>query len=263
MKLNLLSKDEIIKKYLDLEKDFEKVKKEKEALEKELRKYKNSNTSPSANQHLKPAYSSQTVTVKAHQRGAPADHRGTNRSKKEAQYTRHIHVEECPECHSKDFQVIGKRLQQQEDIPPRIQLEITDIIRDICQCNKCNLKFIARDNKSPLQGKFGINLMVLVIFLRFIVRGVLRKTTSFLEASFALKLAPASVQAIIERAAEAGANEYDLLKQKIRKAKVLYIDETSFKLSFVYSVTFNQRKCGRIAFYCPILNSHCNLVNET
>ena len=55
-----------------------------------------------------------------------------------------------------------------------------------------------------LQGKFGINLMVLVIFLKFIVRGVLRKTASFLEASFALKLAPASVHAIIERAAKAG-----------------------------------------------------------
>jgi len=72
--------------------------------------------------------------------------------------------------------------------------------------------------------------MVLVIFLKFIVRGVLRKTTSFLEASFALKLAPASVQAIIERAAQAGEKEYYLLKQKIRKAKLLYIDETSFSV---------------------------------
>src|SRR3989344_5432223 len=81
-----------------------------------------------------------------------------------------------------------------------------------------------------LQGKFGINLMVLVIFLKFIVRGVLRKTASFLEASFALKLAPASVQAIIERAAQAGEKEYDKLKEKIRRAKLLYIDETSFSV---------------------------------
>src|SRR3989344_6493371 len=81
-----------------------------------------------------------------------------------------------------------------------------------------------------VKAKIGINLIVLVIFLKLIVRGVLRKTASFLEASFALKLAPASVQAIIERAAQAGEKEYELLKQKIRGAKLLYIDETSFSV---------------------------------
>jgi hypothetical protein len=83
---------------------------------------------------------------------------------------------------------------------------------------------------TPVQGRFGINLMVLVIFLKFIVRGVLRKTTGFLDASFALKLAPASVQAIIERAAKAGEAEYAALKSKIREARLLYIDETSFRV---------------------------------
>ena len=75
-----------------------------------------------------------------------------------------------------------------------------------------------------------INLIVLIIFLKFIVRGVLRKTCCFLEASFALKLAPASVQAIIERAAQAGEKEYNSLKEKIRAASLLYIDETSFSV---------------------------------
>ena len=59
---------------------------------------------------------------------------------------------------------------------------------------------------------------------------MLRKTTSFLEASFALKLAPASVQAIIQRAAQAGEKEYSALKGKIKAAKLLYIDETSFSV---------------------------------
>jgi len=143
---------------------------------------------------------------------------------------RHIFGKECPNCQSKSFEVIGQKVQQQEELPPDIQPEAVNITRDICQCNNCHLKFLARDNKTPLQGKFGINLMVLVIFLKFIVRGVLRKTTSFLEASFALKLAPASVQAIIERAAQAGKKEYGLLQQKIRSAKLLYIDETSFSV---------------------------------
>jgi len=229
MKLQTLSREEIIQKYLQLEKENEKLKKEKEALEKELRKYKNPNTPPSANQHLKPAYS-KSIDVKPHKRGAPFNHNGTTRPIKETLNARHIHGTECPNCQSKSFQVIGQKLQQQEEIPPDIQPEPINITRDICQCSKCHLKFLARDNQTPLQGRFGINLMVLVIFLRFIVRGVLRKTTSFLEASFALKLAPASVQAIIERAAKAGEKEYASLKQKIRAASLLYIDETSFSV---------------------------------
>jgi len=215
MMLKSFSKDEIIKKYLELE--------------KELRKYKNHNTPPSAHPHLKPAFS-KTVEVKPHRRGAPKNHVGTNRPKIETPREYLIFGKECPNCQSKSFEVIGQKVQQQEEIPPDIQPEATNIIRDICQCNKCNLKFLARDGKTPLQGKFGINLIVLVIFLKFIVRGVLRKTTSFLEASFALKLAPASVQAIIERAAKAGELEYAALKLKIRGAKLLYIDETSFRV---------------------------------
>src|SRR3989339_1947087 len=227
--LKKLSKKKLIEEFLKRQDELILSEKEKEALEKELRKYKNSNTPPSANQHLKPAFS-KAVEVKPHRRGAPLNHSGTNRPKKETSNYRHIFGKECPKCQSKSFKIIGQKLQQQEEIPPDIQPEAVNITRDVCQCNKCHLKFLARDEQTPLQGRFGINLIVLVIFLKFIVRGVLRKTTSFLEASFAVKLAPASVQAIIERAARAGKKEYGLLQQKIRAAKLLYIDETSFSV---------------------------------
>lgn len=220
--LEKLSKEKLIEEFLKRQDELIK-------LEKELRKYKNPNTPPSANQHLKPSFS-KAVDVKPHRRGAPQNHIGTTKPKIETTNSRHIPGEECPNCQSKNFQVVGQKIQQQEEIPPDIQPEAVNITRDICKCNKCHLKFLARDNQTPLQGKVGINLMVLVIFLKFIVRGVLRKTSSFLEASFALKLAPASVHAIIERAAQAGEKEYDLLKQKIRSARLLYIDETSFSV---------------------------------
>ena len=216
------SKDELVDDLYDSLVEIDKLK-------RELRKYKNPNTPPSANQHLKPAFS-KIIDVKPHKRGAPLNHEGTTRAKKETTNCRHISGTECPGCRSKSFEVIGQKLQQQEEIPPDIQPAAVNIARDICQCNACHLKFFARDNQTPIQGRFGINLMVLVIFLKFIVRGVLRKTASFLEASFALKLAPASVQAIIERAAKAGEAEYTALKAKIRAAKLLYIDETSFRV---------------------------------
>ena len=243
MKFQTISREEIIKMYLELEeelknvkkekeaikKEKEAIKKEKEALEKELLKYKNSNTPPSANPHLKPT-ASRTIEVRPHKRGAPNGHLGTNRPKKENGEPRHIINTECFGCHGKNIERVDQLHQQVEELPSDIKLKVIDVTRDIYQCNDCDLKFVARDGQTPLQGKFGINLMVLVIFLKFILRGVLRKTAIFLEASFAVKLAPATVQAIVERASKAGEKEYEALKLKIRVAKLLYIDETSFSV---------------------------------
>jgi len=224
-----LSREEIIKKYQELEKENEKLRNEKEALERELRKYKNPNTPPSAHPHLR-SNNSRTHAKPGAPRGAPKGHPGTTRLKRVADEIRHITSGECPNCHSKDIEVMRQMHQQQEELPPEIELKVVDITRDVCKCNHCHLKFTAKDGMTPIQGKFGVNLIVLVIFLKFIVRGVLRKTTSFLDAGFDLKLAPATVQAIIQRAAAAGEKEYAQLKQKIRAAPLLYIDETSFSV---------------------------------
>lgn len=222
-----MSKEEIIEKYIELEKENDKLRKDKEALEKELRKYKNSNTPSSANPHFKP----KTIAcASSGKQGAPKGHIGSTKLRKQNGFFKHITSESCPVCQSKDIYVVEHRHQQQEEMPPEIKPKVIDIVRDVCRCNVCNTQFLARDGITPIQGRFGINIMVLVLFLKFIVRGVLRKTSSFLDASFALKLAPASVHAIIERAAKAGEKEYVELKEKIKSSKLLYIDETSFRV---------------------------------
>ena len=212
------SKDELID---DIENGLNEIDK----LKRELRKYKNPNTPPSAHPFLKSA-----VILSRNKRGAPLGHVGVTRERKESGESRRIVAEECPNCQSDDFVVLRQKRQQVEELPKDIQPKSVNILRDVCHCNACNIDFVARDGSTPIQGRFGVNLMVLVIFLKFIVRGVLRKTSSFLDASFALKLAPASVQAIIDRAASAGEKEYSSLKQKIRAAKLLYVDETSFRV---------------------------------
>ena len=225
--LKKLSKEKLFDEILDKQDELVRLDKEKEALEKELRKYKNSNTPSSANAHLKPVAK---PFFSRNKRGAPLGHIGFTRRRKECGESRHIVAKECPNCHGNDISVPRQKKQQIEEMPEEIQPRAINIIRDVCHCNTCNLDFTAKDGITPIQGKFGVNMMVLIIFLKFIVRGVLRKTTSFLDASFAMKLAPASVQAIIERAADAGGKEYSALKQKIKSAKLLYIDETSFRV---------------------------------
>lgn len=236
MRLDSLSKEELIRKYRELEKqndalkhEKEAIEREKEALEKELRKYKNPNTPSSANPHLKPS-AAPVNAGRNRKRGAPFNHPGTTRPWKPADETREITASDCPKCKSRDIDVIGNHRQQVEEMPQDIQPKVVDVYRDVCKCNTCGFKFEARDGRTPMQGRLGVNLMVLVLFLKFIVRGVLRKTAGFLDAGFALRITPATVNAVLSRASAAAEGEYEALKQKICVARIVYADETSISV---------------------------------
>ena len=72
--------------------------------------------------------------------------------------------------------------------------------------------------------------MVLVIFIKFLLRGVLRKTASFLETSHSFTITPAALNEIIFRVANAAEKEYEEMKIRIRNSVKVYIDETSFSV---------------------------------
>lgn len=219
--LNDKSKKEIIKEYIDLLE-------EKEKIEKELRKYKNPDTPSSSNKHLK----SNTQGLRAKRgvrRGAPKDHPGTTRCSSPV-VTEVIDTDQCPGCSSKDLSDDKVLKRNTEEIPqPVVPEEKTSEIH-IKKCNDCGLRFVPQHNTTPLKGRFGINLMVMVIFIRFILRGVLRKTATFLDSGFAFKITPASVNAIIKRVADAAEKEYKGLKLRVRNAEKIYVDETSFSV---------------------------------
>ena len=215
----------------DLGKAIQRIKEQDEiieALRKELYLYKNSNTPPSANKHLKPDTSGNQSKENA-KRGAPIGHEGKTRMQI-PQRKEIIDSDECPNCHGhhlKDEKIIKQIIEEiQEPVAP----EIIEGEIHKKKCLDCGTTFIPPQNTLPLKGSFGINLMALVIFIKFILRGVLRKTTSFLEISHAFNITPASINEMIRRAAQAADVEYELLKIKIRKAAIIYIDETSFSV---------------------------------
>ena len=215
------TKDELIDIILEKDKVIEK-------LEKELKKYKNSNTPSSANPHLK-NNTADYVASNGAKRGAPRGHKGiTRRQIPERKMI--VDTDKCPRCYSEDVNDAKVSKKLVEEIPDPVVPEVVETEIHLKKCNNCGLKFIPNHNETPLKGKFGINLMVLVIFIRFLLRGVLRKTASFLEAGFAFKLTPASVNAIIMRVADAAEKEYEDIKIRIHESTKVYVDETSFSV---------------------------------
>lgn len=199
-----------------------------DALRREIQLYRNSNTPSSANKHLKPDTNGNQAKDNS-KRGAPIGHEGKTR-KQIPQRKETIDCDECPKCHGhnlKDDKIIKQIIEEvQEPIAPEvIEGEIHKK-----KCLDCGIIFIPPQNTLPLKGSFGINLMVLVIFIKFILRGVLRKTSSFLEVSHAFDITPTSINEIIGRVANAADKEYESLKLRIRNATKIYIDETSFSV---------------------------------
>lgn len=197
-------------------------------LQNELLKYKNSNTPPSANKHLKPDTSGRQSKEDS-KRGAPIGHIGKAREqiprRKEI-----VDCDECPNCHGHnifDDKIIKQII---EEIEEPITPEVIEVEIHKKKCRDCGAVFIPPKNKTPLKGSFGINLMVLVIFIKFILRGVLRKTASYLETSHAFKITPMAINEMITRVAEAADKEYNEIKTRIRNSAKIYIDETSFSV---------------------------------
>ncbi|GAH44512.1 unnamed protein product, partial [marine sediment metagenome] len=160
---------------------------------------------------------------------APKGHKGTTR-KQTIDRREVIDADNCPKCGSdnlEDEKVLKRVVEEIPEpvIPETVENEIHKKV-----CLGCGHRFIPEHNTVPLKGKFGINVMILVIFIKFLLRGVLRKTAKFLLSGFALKLTPASVNAIVGMVAGAACRDYNELKERIRKSSIVYVDETSFSV---------------------------------
>ena len=218
---------ELKKKCKLLEKENKELKSELKKTKSELNKYKNSDTPSSANKHL--SGNNIKPTNKLKKRGAPKGHKGKTRTQIPTQ-KEIVDCKECPKCKSENTNTekIYKRVV--EDIP-KIVKPITKVVYiHKKKCNNCGISFIPPKNTTPLTGKFGINIMVMTVFLKYILRGVLRKTQLFFNQDFMLNMTPATINSIINRVSDAANDEYEDIKKRMRKNKIIYVDETSFSV---------------------------------
>ena len=217
-------KDGIIEK---LQKTVEGLVSEVKQLNNELRKYKNENTPSSSNKHLKG--NTNGLRAKGGKRGAPFGHKGTTRKQVPDEFD-DIDANECPGCHSDDIEDVDVLKRVVEEVPAPVRPKATGALIHKKRCNNCGKVFIPPNNETPLKGKFGINLMILILMMKFVLRGALRKTASFLQWGFAFAITPASVNAIVKRVAEAANSDYEAMKMRVRNSGIVYSDNTSFSV---------------------------------
>jgi len=207
----------------------ERLKQTEERLEqanKKLAFYENPHTPPSQQRLNK----KEECKESNKHRGAPPGHRGASRPAPEPDEIRFVSAKECEKCGSKDLELLSVKEKTVEDLPEPPPLKVTTFRRERVKCNNCGHVFTAKDRDCPMVGRLGVNLMVLVLMLKFLPRSVLRCTVSLLQHLYRVKISAKTANSILERVAEGADKDYQVLIQRVRKSKVVYADETSMSV---------------------------------
>ena len=191
-------------------------------LEQRLSKHENSNTPPSAGG----SYPEREPSGK--KPGAQPGHVGTTREQKKPDEVRDAPpLTECPKCHHTLGDPIGSIPYIFEDLPPIQSAKTIQVNQSVYKCPCCGEILIATDPKCPKSGLFGFNVIAEVVMMRFNQRLPLRKIKQVLYEQFKLDLTPATIWALIKRAADAGEAEYNKIFKEMYKQRVVNADETS------------------------------------
>jgi len=208
----------------ELEARIELLEKENETLKRRLLAYENPHTPPSLLRKKKPPKNEPNGKL-----GAPVGHPRYERKEPEPTMSVEYFEEACPHCKAKLGQPFKIERILEEEIPLPQPIEVTEHLIGHYNCPNCK-KHITAKNNAP-QGRFGNNLLTHVTLLRFDDRLPLRKAVSSLERHYGITITDVAVLNATENVALRLEKPYKGLIRKIRKAMVIYADETKIKVN--------------------------------
>lgn len=194
-------------------------------LEARLAKYENAHTPPSLKEKNKTKNNPGSP-------GRPKGHKGTTRPTPEPERTVEVTEKMCPRCHSPLGEPVRIESRIIEEIPEPQAITVTEFCLAHYDC-PCGEHVIARHPECPNEGRLGPRAMAHITLLKYDNRLPLRKVSKTLKREFGLEVTPATVLDVTRRVSDALQGEYEMIKKRIQASKVLYIDETSIRVSGV------------------------------
>jgi transposase len=193
-------------------------------LERRLLAYENAHTPPSLLRKKKPPKQEPTGKL-----GAPLGHPRYERKEPEPTGSVEYIEEACPHCKAKlgkPFKTVRRLV---EEIPEPQPIEVIEHLINHYKCPCCKKEVVAKSNIS--EGRFGTNLQTHVTLLKFDDRLPLRKTVSSLERHYGITITDVAALNITEAVASKLQKPYMLLIRRLKKAGVVYADETKIRVN--------------------------------
>jgi len=226
IKLEALSKEEIIKKYLELDKKLDDMKKKYESdierLNKELKKYKNAHTPSSKLSFDKPKALGLKVGRKL---GKKSRHKGKTNAKEKHNKVRIVSAEKNPITGNTNIKETGITYSK---IITDFQIKkiVTEFICKEYIDLDTGETFVAKHPDMPDKGIFGNNVQAFTNWLRFKCRVPFDKISSTFTGVFGIPMTAPTAMAICNRTANKLSYKYEELKAAIKIEKAVNADET-------------------------------------
>lgn len=206
---------------------IEQLEKEVEELRRRLAAYENPHTPPSK-QRFPPR--EHIPDEEKRQNGQKEGHEGTSRAQAKPTNIVDVRRKRCQCCNRKLHKPSWIEPRIIEEIPKPEPIIVTQYNIAHYDC-KCGMHIIASHPDCPKEGRFGKNLLSHIAILKFDDRLPHRKVMEALKRDYNIAISPGAIFDCTRRVADALAKEHKQLMEKIRRAKVVYVDETEIKLN--------------------------------
>lgn len=217
--------EELRLRVAQLEAENAMLKKKLLELEGRLARYENANTPPSQRR-----YPSKEKSENSGRIGRPPGAEGSTRETPEPTETVEVKRDACPFC--KTFLGSPAFFESRiiEEIPEPWPVRVIEYKLAHYNCS-CGKHIAAEHPDCPGQGRFGFNVQAEIVISRTEDRLPLRKIQRALSRRYGLNMTAATILEIERRVSVLLLSKYEKLKNRIRKADVVYCDETTFKVN--------------------------------
>ena len=192
--------------------------------------------------------------------GAPLGHKGYARHIPErVDYVKKLIPKKCPHCNTKlicDTQEIRSRHVTDIKLTSKAKTTRFDIHRKYCP--KCK-KIVEPQAPNVLpHARFGLNLMLLVMYLRLGLRLPCNKICDYFMDMYNLKISEGEIIRILRQLVVAFGDYYSYLEKLVKIARIKYSDTTSWCINGKNYVAWVFIACGIVMY--KIRKSNCHKV---
>jgi len=222
-----LKNNDLKKRTKELEEENRKLKRDMEKLRKEFEEYK---AKYPATDFI-PDFVKGPVKHRHKKNGQKKGHNGYSRRIPErVDFVKPMIIEKCPHCGNElsDVQEIRKRYV--EDLPEVTNTIVTEYQIERRYCKHCK-KMVEPEIPDALpNARFGLRLMLLVVFLKVGLGLPVEKIVFLLKVQYNLNVSKGGIIRILGQVADAFGTYYKELERRIRDARVKHSDETGWRI---------------------------------
>ena len=165
--------------------------------------------------------------------GQKVGHKGYSRRIPERiDFIKRLVLDICPECQGKSLSKVQEiRERYVEDIPEVTSTTITKYQIERRYCRDCKKLVEVEVNGAFPNSRFGLRLMLLVVFMKIGLALPSQKIVGMLKAQYNLTISDGEIYKMLEQVAQAFGPHYKELHKKIKEASVKNVDETGWRIN--------------------------------